>query len=81
MLDTARISISDNAHQQYVVVHEDIKKLCELTHMGWDLTSIDLFDAVRKVSFAEGVICGAALIGVVVMVRKIKKLIAQLDDE
>ena len=73
MLDSARISISDDAHAQYVVVSEEIKKLCELTHMGWDLTGSDLFNAVRKVSFTEGVICGVALTGVVIAARKIYK--------
>lgn len=73
LLDNARVSLGDVAHQQYVVTNEEIKKLCELTHMGWDLTSSDLFDAVRKISFAEGAIFGAALLGLVISIRKIGK--------
>lgn len=73
MLNNARISISDDAHNQYMVVSDEIKKLCKLTHMSWDLTATDLFNAVRKVSFVEGAICGAAIVGAVIMARKITK--------
>ena len=41
--------------------------------MSWDLTANDLFDAVRKVSFVEGVLCGAAIVGGIIVVRKITK--------
>lgn len=73
LLDNARFHINNDAQQQYVVVCEEIKKLCEMSHMGWDLTSSALFDAVRKVSFVEGTIFGAALLGLVISIRKIDK--------
>ena len=73
LLDNARFHISNDAQQQYTVVCEEIKKLCELSRMGWDLTSSDLFDAVRKVSFVEGAVFGAALLGLVISIRKIGK--------
>ena len=73
LLDNSRFHISNDAQQQYAVVCEEIKKLCELSHMGWDLTSSDLFDAVRKVSFVEGAVFGAALLGLVISIRKIGK--------
>ena len=73
LLDNAKVSLGDVAHQQYLVANEEIKKLCELSHMGWDLTSSDLFDVVRKVSFVEGAIFGAALLSLVISIRKIGK--------
>ena len=81
MLDNAKISISNDAHNQYMVVNDEIKKLCELTHMSWDLTGSDLFNAVRKVSFVEGAICGVALMGVIVAIRKYKKLKTTSSEE
>lgn len=73
LLDNARFHISNDAQQQYAVVCGEIQKLCDLSHMSWDLTSSDLFDAVRKVSFVEGAIFGAALLGLVISIRKIGK--------
>lgn len=81
LLDNARISISEDAQSQYVVVQEEVQKLCNLTHMGWHLTGADLFNAVRKVSFAEGIVCGVALTGAVLMVRKFRKLKNTLSEE
>lgn len=73
LLDNSRMHMSDDAAQQYLVVKEEITKLCNLTHMGWSLTGNELFDAVRKVSFVEGAVFGAALLGLVISIRKIGK--------
>ena len=73
LLDNSTVRLDDVAHQQYVVVNEEIKKLCDLSHMGWDLTGHDLFETVRKVSFVEGAVFGAALLGLVISIRKIGK--------
>lgn len=81
LLTHASCTISDDAHKQYVVVAEEIKKLCELTHMSWDLTASDLFNAVRKVSFVEGAICGAALVGTFIVARKIARLETKRGEE
>lgn len=73
LLNNARFHISNDAQQQYAVVCDEIQKLCNLTHMGWSLTGNELFDAVRKVSFVEGAVFGAALLGLVISIRKIGK--------
>ena len=81
LLDGARISVSDDVRVQYEIVRGELKKLCELSHMSWDLTSSSLFDAVHRVSFVEGVVCGAAIVGGIIMARKITKREPKQSEE
>jgi len=81
LLRNSTCIISDDAHKQYVTVAEEIRKLCSLTHMSWDLTDSELFNAVRKISFMEGVVCGAMIVGGIVVARKIIKYESQRSEK
>ena len=63
-----RIRTSETGLEQFNIVLGEIKKLCDETNIGWDLTASDMFDKVRKVCFAEGIVCGALITGVGIVV-------------
>ena len=82
MLSKAIIKTSEEGAKQHELVRNEIGKLCELTHQGWDLVSSELFDKVRKISFGEGFVCGTAFTGLVAAAHKlIKKHKPETNEE
>lgn len=68
LLTKSKMSLDEAGYEQFNIVQDEIKKLCDNTTIGWDLVTSDLFDKVRKTCFAEGMIYGAAIVTVGVAV-------------
>lgn len=64
LLDNSRMSLDKTAVDQFDIVQGEIQKLCDETDICWDLTTSNLFDKVRTICFAEGIVCGALITGV-----------------
>ena len=68
LLDNTKSRTSEAGLEQFNIVQGEIKKLCDETNISWDLTASVLFDKVRTICFAEGVVCGALITGVGIVV-------------
>lgn len=74
LLDNSRVRLDQAAHDQFGIVQKEMQILCDKTGMIWDTIADDLFNKVRKVCFAEGIVYGALItcvgIGVGVIIAK-----------
>lgn len=64
LLDNSRVRLDQAAHDQFGIVQKEMQILCDKTGMIWDTIADDLFDKVRTICFAEGIVCGALITGV-----------------
>ena len=78
-LDKAVITLTEEGVKQYDIVTEEIKKLADITEMGWDLTSSRLLDKVRLICYYEGAAMfaigffgSAALFGTLKLAKQIR---------
>jgi hypothetical protein len=70
-LKDVMMKTTKEGYDQYNVVANEIDKLADITNMGWDLTASEVFDKVRKISFGQGALIGAAVVGGAVAVKEI----------
>lgn len=70
-LKDVMVNVTEEGSEQYHVVANEIDKLCMVTQMGWSLTANHVFDKVRKISFGQGALIGAAAVGSAVAVKEI----------
>lgn len=70
-LKNVTCKVTEEGHAQYTIVAEEIDKLAKITDMGWDLTASKVFDKVRRISFGQGALIGAAVVGSVVAIKEI----------
>ena len=68
LLTKSKMSLDEAGYEQFNIVQGEIKKLCDNTTIGWDLVTSELFDKVRKTCFAEGMVYGAAIVTVGIVV-------------
>lgn len=70
-LKNARVDLTKEGSDQYHVAANEIDKLCQVTKIRWDMTVGDVFDKARMISFGQGALIGAAVVGGAVAVKEI----------
>lgn len=70
-LKNVMVNVTEEGSEQYNVVANEIDKLCTITKTSWSLTASHVFDKARKISFGQGALIGAAVVGGAVAVKEI----------
>ena len=68
-LKNAMVQITEEGSDQYRIVADEVDKLAKITEMRWDVTAGHVFDKARKISFGQGAVVGAAVVGSVIAVK------------
>ena len=68
------ITLSDEAHDQYEIAKEAIKKLTDLTNKGWHLIEDGCYNRrIRSAAFYGGLICTGLTIATGSIIKKMLK--------
>lgn len=70
-LKNAMVNLTKEGSDQYHVAANELDKLCQVTEMRWDMIAGHVFDKARKISFGQGALIGAAVVGGAVAVKEI----------
>lgn len=70
-LKNVELSTTKEGYEQFLVAAEEVKKLSEVTETGWDLFASFAIDKARRISFGQGALLGAAVVGSVVATKEI----------
>ena len=81
VLAKATMKVTEEGVKQFKVVADEMTKLSKISGQMWCLTEAKLFDKVRKISFGQGFVTGAAFTGIAAAVRKHKKNKTKTDGE
>ena len=74
--------VSDEAHDQYEIAEEAIKKLADLTNRGWHLIEGGCYNRrIRSAAFYGGLICTGLTITTGSIIKKILKKNAESKKE
>lgn len=61
IIDNETIKLNKAGFDQFNVLNKELDKLCEITHMGWDLTLSRSFDKALMIEFAAGLSIGTGI--------------------
>ena len=73
VLSKGVLKTTEEGVKQFKLLTEELTKLSKISGKAWCLTEAKLFDKVRRISFGQGAVFGAAATGIITAIRKRKK--------